>query len=213
MSAQARGLGRKAADWQRETNALGMWVFLSTEVMFFGVLFLAYFHGRMQDARGFALGSHLTHPWLGTINTALLLTSSLTMALAVRGVWLGQRRVAARFLWATACLGAAFLAVKAIEYAAEWRDGLVPWMHFGYAGDHASGVETFFYLYFVMTGVHALHLALGIAAVLWLATRLRKRAAMAARADAIEAAGLYWHFVDGIWIFLYPLIYLVELWR
>jgi cytochrome c oxidase subunit III len=204
-----------AADipWRRETASLGMWIFLATEVMFFGVLFLAYAHARLADPPGFGVASRLTHAWLGTINTAILLTSSLTMALAVRNGWAGERRSVMRLLWVTAALGAAFIAVKGLEYSLEWRDGLVPVLRFTYAGSHAEAVERFFFLYFVMTGVHAVHLSIGVALVAWLAVRDRDPSHPIRRRETAECLGLYWHFVDVVWIFLYPLIYLVELWR
>lgn len=199
--------------WRRETASLGMWVFLATEVMFFGVLFLAYAHARMADPRGFAAASRLTHEWLGTINTALLLSSSLTMALAVRGGWAGERAAAIRLLWITAALGLAFIGIKGVEYALEWRDGLVPVLNFTYAGADRRAVESFFFLYFVLTGVHAIHLSIGIALLAWLAIRGRDPSHPVHRRDTAECLGLYWHFVDAVWIFLYPLVYLVELWR
>ena len=199
--------------WRRETASLGMWIFLATELMFFGVLFLAYAHARIADPEGIATASRLTHAWLGTINTAILLTSSLTMALAVRSGWAGHRTLVIRLLWITAVLGAAFLAVKGAEYALEWRDGLVPGLRFTYAGPERQGVETFFLLYFVMTGVHAVHLTIGVGLVAWLALRDRDPSHPVRRRETAECLGLYWHFVDAVWIFLYPLVYLVELWR
>ena len=199
--------------WRRETASLGMWVFLATEVMFFGVLFLGYLHARIADPHGFATASRLTHEWLGTINTAVLLTSSLTMALAVRNGWAGHRIVVIRLLWITAALGLAFIVIKGIEYSLEWRDGLVPVLNFTYRGADPRAVESFFFLYFVMTGVHAVHLSIGVALVAWLAIRDRDPSHPVHRRDTAECIGLYWHFVDSIWIFLYPLIYLVELWR
>ncbi|HXS52415.1 MAG TPA: cytochrome c oxidase subunit 3 [Usitatibacter sp.] len=199
--------------WRRETASLGMWVFLATEVMFFGVLFLAYTHARIVDPQGFAAASRLTHEWLGTINTAVLLTSSLTMALAVRNGWAGHRTIVIRLLWATAALGLAFIVIKAIEYSLEWRDGLVPVLNFTYAGANRRGVETFFFLYFLMTGVHAVHLTIGVLLVAWLALRDRDPSRPVHRRESAECIGLYWHFVDCVWIFLYPLIYLVDLYR
>jgi cytochrome c oxidase subunit 3 len=213
MSARAAQPSPEAIAWRRETASLGMWVFLATEVMFFGVLFLAYFHWRVQDPQGWAAAGRLTHEWLGTINTAILLTSSLAMALAVRAGWLGQRRIVAPLLWTTAVLGLAFIGIKAVEYTLEWRDGLVPALHFTYAGEHARAVQEFFYLYFAMTGVHALHLVIGVGLVAWTALIARHPPEGISRRDTAECVGLYWHFVDAIWIFLYPLIYLVGLAR
>jgi cytochrome c oxidase subunit 3 len=199
------------ASQQRSAATLGMWVFLGSELMFFGPLFFAYLYWRRAAPDAFALASHHTHLWLGTINTAVLLTSSLTMALAVRGAALDERKATARLLLGTAALGAVFLAIKATEYVLEWREGLVPAWHFVFAGPHANGVAAFYQLYFVMTGFHAVHLTVGIGLTLWMARTWMRRAG---RPDTpIEMTGLYWHLVDIIWIFLYPLLYLLERYR
>ena len=189
----------------RDTAAFGTWVFLATELMFFGPLFLAYLFGRAHFPEAFALASHHTHVGLGTANTAILLTSSYTMALAARAASAGRSASARRFLIVTALLGAAFLAVKGVEYYKEWEEALVPHLRFACAGERAGGVEFFYYLYFLMTGVHALHLSIGLALVCWLTAR--------PNAIANEMVALYWHFVDMIWIFLFPLIYLLERYR
>jgi cytochrome c oxidase subunit 3 len=196
--------------WRGDTATLAMWVFLATEVMFFGALFLGYLHMRMGDPQGIAAASRHTHEWLGTINTAILLTSSFTMVLAVRAARLAEREEARRFLWITAALGLSFMAVKGLEYTMEWNEGLVPGLHFTVT-EHVHATALFFYLYFVATGIHALHLAIGVATVSWLAWRLRAPAPPDWRVDEIDALGLYWHFVDAIWIVLYPLFYLVDL--
>ena len=198
-------------EWRAETVSLGMWVFILTEVMFFGVLFLAYFHVRHADPEGFGIASRHVHEWLGTFNTAILLTSSLSMALAVNAAAQDDRRALIRLLSITAVLGLAFLGVKGTEYALEWKDGLVPRLNFEYSGPHRETVAEFFFLYFLMTGVHAIHLTVGVLAVAWNAIRARHDAHVARREDAVEAVGLYWHFVDVIWVFLYPLFYLVLL--
>ena len=195
---------------RRDTAILGLWVFLATELMFFGALFLGYLHVRLGDPAGVAAASHHAHEWLGTINTAVLLTSSFTMALAVSSANAGARRAARGLLVATALLGAAFMAIKATEYAFEWRDGLVPGLHFTVPDPHGT-TALFFDLYFLMTGVHAVHLAIGIAIVARLVAKLRAPGLAPGRAQAIELTGLYWHFVDAVWIFLYPLFYLVDL--
>jgi cytochrome c oxidase subunit III len=211
MSGHALSPAERA--WRTETVSLGMWVFLLTEVMFFGVLFLAYFHVRNADPEGFGIASRHTHEWLGTFNTAILLTSSLSMALAVRAAAQDEGKALARLLAITCLLGVAFLGVKGTEYFLEWKDGLVPRLNFEYSGPHPRTVAEFFFLYFVMTGVHAVHLAIGIGAVAWNAMRARRDPHVARREDAIEAVGLYWHFVDVIWVFLYPLFYLVLLYQ
>lgn len=200
-------------EWRAETVSLGMWVFILTEVMFFGVLFLAYFHVRHGDPEGFGIASRHVHEWLGTFNTAILLTSSLAMALAARAAAEDDRKGLVRLLAITALLGAAFLGVKATEYFLEWKDGLVPRLNFQYSGPHPNTVAQFFFLYFVMTGVHAIHLTIGVVVVGWNALRCRHDDRVSRRGDAIEAVGLYWHFVDVIWVFLYPLFYLVLLYR
>jgi cytochrome c oxidase subunit 3 len=210
MSAEALRL--EPTRERRDTATLGMWVFLATELMFFGALFLGYLHVRLGDPAGVAEASHHTHEWLGTINTAVLLTSSFAMALAVMAANAGARRAARGWLVATALLGLAFLAIKGTEYVLEWRDGLVPGLHFAVPDPHGT-TRLFFDLYFLMTGVHAVHLTIGIAIVASLVLRLRHPGLAPGRAQAIELTGLYWHFVDVVWVFLYPLFYLVDLSR
>lgn len=215
MSAHAPSLAEQfaAPGQQREAATLGMWVFLATELMFFGPLFFAYLYGRTQEGEGFVAASHHAHIWIGTANTAILLTSSLTMALAVRAAQLGPGRALALLLRITAALGLAFLALKGYEYRKEWEEGLVPVFHFAYGGPHPHGVELFYLLYFLMTGVHALHLTIGVCVVGWLSRRAARGAYGADYYNPVEVAGLYWHFVDSIWIFLYPMIYLLERYR
>jgi cytochrome c oxidase subunit 3 len=196
--------------WREQTASLGMWVFLATELMFFGAIFMSYLYLRAHNAAAVAAASRHTHEWLGTINTGVLLTSSFSMALAVRFAQVAHRKVVQRLLWVTAALGIAFLAIKLTEYAMEWNEGLVPGLHFTIV-DNARITALFFFLYFLATGVHAIHLTIGVIAVLWLSWRLREPAFPDWRADEIDVLGLYWHFVDAIWIFLYPLFYLVSL--
>ena len=182
------------------TAQLGMWVFLASEVLFFGGLFAAYAYGRVHWPDGFAAASHETHVVLGTVNTALLLTSSALVALAVDG------RARAAWLLTGACArGLAFMAIKGIEYRKEWLEHLVPGADFRLHG--TPGAELFFVLYFLVTGLHAVHLTIGIV-VLGVFAWGSHRARPWALPRRIEAAGLYWHFVDIVWIFLYPLIYL-----
>jgi cytochrome c oxidase subunit 3 len=194
---------------QRKASDLGMWVFLATEILFFGALFVAYTATRLHDPQAFAIASRLTNLTLGSVNTAVLLTSSLTMALAVRATKLGLRNASIAFLLATAVLGLAFLGIKFTEYYLDWRNHLVPVLDFAHAGPHAGGVENFFYLYFFMTGVHSIHLVIGIVMVLVLAFLARRRDFSPDYFTPVELGGLYWHLVDIVWIFLYPLLYLV----
>jgi cytochrome c oxidase subunit 3 len=173
-----------------------MWAFLATEVLFFGPLFFGYVHGRLSAGEAFVSGSHHMHIVLGTLNTAILMTSSLTMALAVRSAKEGKAIRA--WLVVTALLGLAFIGIKAFEYVSEWPEAV-----------QAQGGEArFYFLYYAMTGLHALHLVIGSALVGWLAWQAKRFGA--ARYTPVEVTGLYWHFVDVVWVFLYPMFYLLE---
>ncbi|HJV59857.1 MAG TPA: cytochrome c oxidase subunit 3 [Albitalea sp.] len=191
-----------------EATRLGMWVFIGTELLFFGGLLAAYLVARVHWPRGFALAGRHTDVLLGTVNTALLLTSSALVALAVAcSEHAPRRRWTAPLLAATAALGIAFLAVKGLEYTHDWREQLFPVGGFALAG--TPGAELFFMLYLLTTAVHAVHLLIGIGgigALAWGSARERPWAAP----RRIDAMALYWHFVDVVWIFLYPLLYLVE---
>jgi cytochrome c oxidase subunit 3 len=198
-----------SAEQQSLAASLGMWVFLATELMFFGPLFLAYAYGRMHYGDAYPVASRHTEVIIGTVNTALLLTSSACMAAAVAARRANAGRIVRFLLYATAALGCTFLVLKGVEYAIEWREGLVPALHFTYGGHDAAGVEHFFYLYFAMTLLHALHLTIGVVIVLVFAVALARGAEAFANPERLETAALYWHFVDSVWIFLYPLIYLV----
>jgi len=198
-----------SAEQQRQSAALGMWVFLATEVMFFGGLFVAYIVYRAAFPEAFAAASRRLDLELGAINTAVLIGSSLTMALAVRGAQQGRRAPIVIFLILTMVLGSVFLGVKAHEYHQKAVEHLLPAHGFEFAADQARAAQIFFCLYFAMTGLHALHMIIGLGVLfvmLFLASRGRFTAEYH---NSIECAGLYWHFVDIIWIFLFPLLYLV----
>jgi cytochrome c oxidase subunit III len=193
---------------QQETAATtGMWVFLATEVIFFGGLFLAYLVFRTTYPHSFAVGSAHTDIMLGTLNTAILLTSSFTMALAVKFAELGNPRPTAFLLAATIAFGLAFLALKGFEYDEHIRDNLFPG-HF--RKDLGKPVELFFWLYFVMTGLHAIHVFIGIGVLSFLTLLVLGRRFSAEYHTPVKICGLYWHFVDVVWVFLYPLFYLVH---
>lgn len=189
---------------QREGVAFGVWIFLGTEVLFFGGLFLSYAVYRTLYPGAFRIASHETDIVYGSINTALLLTSSFVMTVALHASGLGRQRFLVFCLLLTAGLGLAFLAVKGLEYADDIGTRLVPGP--GFALDPPA-TQLFFALYWVMTGIHAIHLAIGIALVGGLAA-LVLRGSIAPQSPAVEGTSLYWHFVDSIWIVLFALIYL-----
>jgi cytochrome c oxidase subunit 3 len=196
---------------QHEAANLGMWAFLCTEILFFGGLFLGYVVYRTAYPEAFAEGSRHLDTALGAINTTVLIGSSLTMALAVHSTQVGKRRAAVGFLLLTMLLGTVFLAIKTVEYAHKFEEALVPGARFVYGGPFASQVHLFFAFYFVMTGLHALHMVIGIgllAILAWLAWRGRFSPDYY---TPVEMGGLYWHFVDVVWIFLFPLLYLLGL--
>jgi cytochrome c oxidase subunit III len=180
-----------------EAAVFGMWAFLATELLFFGPLFFGYVHGRVSQHEAFVSGSHHMHIVLGTLNTAILLTSSFTMALAVHAAQEGKHALR-RWLAMTALLGAAFLCIKGTEY----------WMEASEVAKASGGELKFYFLYFAMTGLHAIHLTIGIGVVAWL-WRHARRFGPAYHAP-VEVSGLYWHFVDIVWVFLYPMFYLLE---
>jgi cytochrome c oxidase subunit 3 len=197
-------------DQQREAARLGMWVFLMTEVMFFGALFVVYFYDQRLYQDAFASAGRRTELWLGAANTAVLLVSSLTMALAVQAAKDGRGRGLSARLLMTVTLGSVFLAMKALEYSRHIHDHLLPGAGFEYApAALARPAELFFYLYFTMTGLHALHMIVGLAWLTVLAARSRREGS-GDHFTPVEVAGLYWHFIDVVWIFLFPMFYLVR---
>jgi cytochrome c oxidase subunit III len=198
------------AEQQHAAASLGMWAFLVTEIMFFGGMFLAYSIYRTGAAEAFAHASHHLDVRLGTLNTAVLIGSSFTMALAVHGAQVGWRRgPIALCLALTMALGTVFLCVKGYEYAHKFHEHLVPGPAFAYDGPDARHAQIFFSLYFTMTGFHALHMIIGLGILTWLMLGVRRGRFGPAYFTPVEMAGLYWHFVDIVWIFLFPLLYLI----
>jgi cytochrome c oxidase subunit 3 len=194
---------------QHESASLGMWAFLATEVMFFGGLFMAYIAYRYGYPDAFATASRRLDETLGGVNTAVLLTSSLTMALAVHAAQAGRRKALVVFLLVTLLLGAVFMGIKGLEYYNEYEEGLIPAFNFTYNGADAQKVQLFFVLYFLMTGLHAIHLTIGIVVVLVVALLAWRGRFSPEYATPVEITGLYWHFVDIVWVFLFPLLYLI----
>jgi cytochrome c oxidase subunit 3 len=194
---------------QKAASSLGMWVFIAQEIMFFGGLFLAYTVYRGLYASGFAAASHHLDWKLGAFNTAVLIGSSLTMALAVHAAAVGHRRHTVLFLLLTIALGAVFLGVKVVEYADKFEHHLVPGPGFAFPEPHARAAQVFYSLYFAMTGLHALHMVVGIPILAVLALLAGRGRFTPTYHTPVEMTGLYWHFVDIIWIFLFPLLYLI----
>jgi cytochrome c oxidase subunit III len=201
-------------DQQRETASLGMWVFLSTEVLFFGGLFMTYTLYRSTYSEVFAEASKSIDLKLGAINTVVLIASSLTMAMAVWASQVGKRKLITFFLIATLILGSVFLGIKAIEYHQKFVEHHVPGLPFSFepGSDTATNAhaQLFFSLYFGMTGLHALHMIVGAGLLVWLIKESLKGRFTPGYNTPVENVGLYWHFVDIVWIFLFPLLYLID---
>ena len=196
-----------------------MWLFLATEVMVFGTMFTGYTVYRTRYTAAFEAGSDRLNLLIGGVNTFVLLTSSLTMALAVRATRLGQNRTAANFLLGTIALGTLFLGFKAVEYTLDYRERLMPPFSFQPSDwtvaskDHPpvdpQHVQLFFTFYYFLTLLHAVHMIIGMGLLLLLAVLARRGVLSAENYMPVEVCGLYWHFVDIVWIFLLPLLYLV----
>jgi cytochrome c oxidase subunit III len=233
MSASAGALKHHFEDIEQQRGAerLGMWMFLATEVLFFGGIFLAYAIYRHWYAKDFADISGRLNVLIAGINTFLLITSSLTIMLAIRAAQTGNRSSLLFNLAATTLLGAGFMGFKAYEYAQDYEEGLVPWAsNFGkekvhnpdnesaepttlneqweHKGIAPQRVRLFMTFYFVMTGIHGTHIIVGLGCLVYLWYRAYRGWVTPDRYVAIEVMSLYWHLVDGIWLFLMPLLYL-----
>jgi len=193
---------------QQLTAALGMWVFLITEILFFGGLFCVYTVYRFKYPGAFAEASHHLDVFLGTMNTGVLIISSLTMAMAVHAAQLGRKRALILGLVLTIVLGAVFLGVKVVEYSHKYHENLIPGPTF-HLDQYPREGQIFFSLYFAMTGMHAFHMIVGAGLLTWLIVKAAKDRFTPEYYSPVEMTGLYWHFVDIIWIFLFPLLYLV----
>lgn len=233
---------------QRTSATLGMWAFLGTEVMFFGGLIGSYIVYRFTSPDVFGAASKYgLNVWLGTINTVILLTSSLFMAFAVHAGETGDRKAQVRYLLLTMALGTLFMVIKGFEYREEYHEHLIPGPHFStealhlpeepapptasaeHAHESAETLKTasfltvtpvqfvrqraqmFFVFYFFMTGLHLLHMVIGLGLVTWVLILARRGRFTPSYYTPLEMTGLYWHFIDIVWVFLYPLLYLVAL--
>lgn len=189
---------------------LGIWTFLATEILFFGGMFACYAVYRASYPDAFADASRRLDFVIGTTNTVVLLASSLAMALADNAAKAGRRGRLRACLVITAVLGVLFLGFKAYEYHQKFVEHLVPGFDFHPEGGAAPSMQLFFVLYFALTGLHAIHLLIGLGLMTWLLVRTRASRLTEAMVAPVEITGLYWHFVDCIWVFLYPLLYLVR---
>ncbi|GMV93161.1 MAG: cytochrome c oxidase subunit III [Candidatus Hydrogenedentota bacterium] len=200
---------------QNESAVLGMWLFLGQEIMFFGGLFAVYLVYRFKYPDAWAAGSTDLDITLGTFNTVVLLVSSLTMAMGVWSAQTGRQKSLIRYLLATLVLGSTFLVVKFFEYKHKWDYHHVPGPSFSFQSEHfpnaaESNVQLFYTLYFIMTGMHALHMVIGAGLLIWLIVLAWKGKFGPHNFMKVELTGFYWHFVDIVWVFLFPLLYLIN---
>jgi len=201
---------------QHSAERLGMWMFLATEVLFFSGLFGSYTVYRMLYPNEFEVASFKLNRIFATVNTVLLVTSSLTMTFAIRSAKLGDRTWLIRYLLITAALGAGFMVVKGFEYAQDFDEGLLPGKYFSATlkgeltekGFDTGKVQLFLCFYYIMTGIHGIHLIIGIGCVLWLALEASQGNIPPENYSTVDVVSLYWHLVDAIWLFLMPLLYL-----
>jgi cytochrome c oxidase subunit III len=195
---------------QLESSTLGMWVFLLTEIMFFGGMFGGYTVYRSMYPGAFASTSQFMNLAIGSINTGVLICSSFTMVLAVRAAQLGRKKSIITFLTLTLILGCVFLSLKYVEYYEKWQDHHIPGPGFQYADtQYFHQAQILFFLYFAMTGLHALHMIVGVGLLTTLIVMASRNRFSAEWYTPVEMIGLYWHFVDIVWIFLFPLLYLI----
>jgi cytochrome c oxidase subunit III len=222
----------ESVDQQFDATNFAMWLFLLTEIMFFGGLFMSYLLMRNWYYPAFVEASHQLQIGWGTANTAVLITSSFTMAMSVWSAQMRRKGALLIYLWLTLFLGFVFLGIKAIEYHEKWEKHHVPGFHYSDASflnpaldpevhkqypddkplspDMAAKTEMYFFLYFAMTGMHALHMIVGVSILIFMIFRAKAGAYTNGHFTFVENFGLYWHFVDIIWIFLYPLLYLIS---
>ncbi|HZS85649.1 MAG TPA: cytochrome c oxidase subunit 3 [Stellaceae bacterium] len=192
---------------QGETAQLGMWIFLATEVLFFGGMMAAYLAYRMTYNADFDAAAKESVIWIGSVNTAVLVTSSLTMVMAIHAAAERERQPIVYFLLATAALGLIFLGLKGYEYVEDYNDAVVPVLNFHPKEGNPGAVELFWLFYFYATLLHAVHLTIGIILVFFMAVRAKRGAFDAGYYAPLEVVGLYWSFVDTVWVFLFALIY------
>lgn len=203
-----------SSEQQFDASKMGMWLFLSTEILLFSGMFVAYTVYRVWNPEVFQHAAGALNPWLGLVNTIVLLLSSWTVAMAINSIQRDDQKGLARYLLLTIAGAVLFLVIKAFEYEAKFSHGIFPGTAFHPHGDYAHYdvpyMQQFFSIYFVATGIHAIHIIAGVGVLTWMWLRARKREFSSAYYTPVECAGLYWHLVDIIWIFLFPLLYLIH---
>ncbi len=197
------------AEQQRESAKLGMWLFLLTEILLFGGLFVFYAIYRSWYPEMFINAHTVLDVTMGTTNTIVLITSSITMALAIRSIQLGRLKQTVWYLVSTFGLAGTFMVVKYFEYAHKFHLGQLPGHFYTFTGIEGTNPHVFFSAYFLMTGLHGIHVFVGMCLILWLIVKTKQGKFSPQYYTHIEMTGLYWHLVDLIWIFLFPLFYLV----
>jgi len=194
---------------QKDASTFGMWVFLVTEILFFGGMFCCYTVYRSMYPSAFGHASNHLDVMLGALSTAVLICSSFTMACAVNSAANGAKNALVAFLWVTILFAAAFLVIEMSEWRMLYKEGLMPGFNFTYRDIDPAHVQLFFCMYFAMTGLHASHVTIGIGLLAVMAFRASRGTFTPQYYTPIEISGLYWHFVDLVWIFLFPLYYLI----
>lgn len=195
---------------QFEASKIGMWLFLVTEVLLFGGLFVGYGIMHAKHPEAFVAAHHHLDRVMGAVNTVVLLLSSFTMVLGVWAAQTGQRKKLIVFLLLTLMLAGVFLVVKYFEYSHKFHEGLLPGKYYSHQGDTVPGQFMFFSFYFMMTGLHGIHVVAGMIAITWVLIRAVKGHFSASYYGPVDLVGLYWHLVDLIWIYLFPLMYLIS---
>lgn len=197
-------------DQQFESSKLGMWIFLVTEILMFGGLFVAYIIYRSWHPDLFYLAAKELDTALGATNTVVLIASSLTIALAIRAVQLDKIKAAVNYMAATIVLAGTFMVIKYFEYMEKFDKGIYPGAAYSYDGIPHDMAANFFSIYYMMTGLHGIHVVIGMVLIGWMIVKAKKGAVHSAYYTPVENTGLFWHLVDIIWIFLFPLLYLID---
>ncbi len=211
MQARAIPLAHHFESLQKQTHAarLGMWLFLATEVLLFTALFAAYAVYRFLYGEAFHEASRAIETWIGFVNTLVLVTSSFTVASGLDAAARGKGRRTALLFAISVALALVFLGLKAVEYTHHFQEGQLPGRYYTFEGVQAPGASIFFSLYFLITGLHGIHVVIGMTVLIVVGVRAARGAFSAEYHTPVELAGLYWHLVDLIWIFVFPLIYLI----